>query len=345
MFDAANGGQIAWFLPGALLGAILCLVRWRDDRVRRTATALFLGWVLLFGLVFSYAEGIYHSYYTAAMAPGVAVLIGLTLVASIDLVRRDRFWILPALVPVAATVLMQLELSGRSPEFYGELRPYMVAIALIGGAAVAASLVRRSLTPAIGLTAVAAGLFLIPGAWATYEATHPSINTTLPQAGARVGAPSRSFGSQPFDSGVASLAAWLQSRGQQGTTWAITTSSAQQASTLIAEYGIPVLALGGFSGSDPTITASEFGEMVADGEVRYVLTGGGPGGGGFRGPIRTGGGATTGAPSTPSTAKGANAVMSAVVAVCAPVTGDGVPAQYANAIYDCAGKGDALKAR
>ncbi|HKT53965.1 MAG TPA: glycosyltransferase family 39 protein, partial [Caulobacteraceae bacterium] len=51
MFDDANGGQIAWLLPFALLGSIACLWYWRRDRKRRAAVVAFAGWVLLFGLV------------------------------------------------------------------------------------------------------------------------------------------------------------------------------------------------------------------------------------------------------------------------------------------------------
>ena len=49
--------------------------------VRRAFAVLFLGWVLLYGGVFSYAQGIYHSYYTSAMAPGIAALVGIGVVA------------------------------------------------------------------------------------------------------------------------------------------------------------------------------------------------------------------------------------------------------------------------
>jgi hypothetical protein len=56
-------------------------------------------------------------------------------------------------------------------------------------------------------------------------------------------------------------------------------SSSQSADSIIMETGEPVMALGGFSGSDNILTLDEFKEMVKNGEVRYVLAGGrGPGG-------------------------------------------------------------------
>jgi hypothetical protein len=49
--------------------------------------------------------------------------------------------------------------------------------------------------------------------------------------------------------------------------------------------GVPVMALGGFSGNDPAPTLAAFQSDVATGQVRYLVEGGGPGGapGGVRG--------------------------------------------------------------
>src|SRR5262245_19076158 len=102
MFDSANGGQIAWFLPFGLLGGVMALWTWRRDRQRRAQIVLWAGWVLVFGGVFSYAQGIYHSYYTSAMAPGVAALAGVSFVSAAEAIRRDRRWLIVPVVLVAA---------------------------------------------------------------------------------------------------------------------------------------------------------------------------------------------------------------------------------------------------
>ena len=96
MFDDANGGQIGWLLPFALGGGLIALWSWRRDPVRRAFAVLFLGWIALYGGIFSYAQGIYHSYYTSAMAPGVAALVGVGTVTVADAVRRDRRWLVVA---------------------------------------------------------------------------------------------------------------------------------------------------------------------------------------------------------------------------------------------------------
>ena len=48
---------------------------------------------------------------------------------------------------------------------------------------------------------------------------------------------------------------------------------------IIVKTGETAVSLGGFMGSDPVLTKDEFAKMVEDGEIRFVLIGGGPGGG------------------------------------------------------------------
>ena len=45
----------------------------------RSAASLILwgGWTVVTALVFSLAEGTFHAYYTVALAPGIAALIGI----------------------------------------------------------------------------------------------------------------------------------------------------------------------------------------------------------------------------------------------------------------------------
>ena len=52
----------------------------------RAAAVLWGGWLLVTGLVFSYMAGIIHPYYTVAIAPAVAALVGLGVTA----LWRDR---------------------------------------------------------------------------------------------------------------------------------------------------------------------------------------------------------------------------------------------------------------
>ena len=203
MFDAANGGQIAWFLPFALLSSVVSLWWWRKDLLRRALIVLFVGWVILFAGVFSYAQGIYHSYYTSAMAPGVVALVGVGTVGMSRAIGSNRLWVLAAAIVIGATIWVQLTVTGRSPGFYDWVRPLMVWTAVAGVVAAAALALRRwPVTPALMMSVVA--LVALPAAWAMNEVESMSLNTTLPQAGPLGGAAGRSFGSEASDDGTAS---------------------------------------------------------------------------------------------------------------------------------------------
>jgi len=80
-------------------------------------------------------------------------------------------------------------------------------------------------------------------------------------------------------------------RHQGGATWLVATSSASQAAPIELATGRAVLAMGGFSGSDPALTAARLGQLVRSGQLRYVLVDGGPGrfGSGGFGPDGSGG--------------------------------------------------------
>ena len=351
MFDDANGGQIGWLLPFGLGGGLVALWLWRRDPTRRAFAVLFVGWIALYGGVFSYAHGIFHTYYTSAMAPGIAAMVGVGTVGLARAMRRDRRWLAAAIGLVAVTAWVQLAIAGRTPEFYGWVRPLMVVIAVAGVAAAVALTVRR--LPATGaLAASVAGLLLLPGAWSLSVAANPSLNATLPQAGPQQGASGRTFGSAAFDDGSAQLAAWLKARSNASSTWQLAVPSAQNGSRLIAEYGLSVMALGGFLGRDPAISVAGFAERVSSGDVRYVLVSeGGPAGRAPRfalpaplGALRGVGGRALPGPGRVAVAgaAGPGAVLSAVEAACAPVNDTSLPAPYRGALYDCADRSDTI---
>ncbi|GAA3411912.1 glycosyltransferase family 39 protein [Streptosporangium vulgare] len=67
-------------------------------------------------------------------------------------------------------------------------------------------------------------------------------------------------------------------RNRGGATWLVAVSSAQGASSVILSTGLPVIAMGGFTGSDPAMTVDRLKGLVSSGRLRYVMTGGGRGG-------------------------------------------------------------------
>ncbi len=65
-------------------------------------------------------------------------------------------------------------------------------------------------------------------------------------------------------------------------TWIVAADSAQEAGSIELATGLPVMAMGGFTGSDPTPTLDQLKSYIASGKLRFVLASGGAGGsGGF----------------------------------------------------------------
>jgi 4-amino-4-deoxy-L-arabinose transferase-like glycosyltransferase len=77
------------------------------------------------------------------------------------------------------------------------------------------------------------------------------------------------------------LATYLEAN-KGSATWIVAMNSAMQAGSLELSTGDPVMAMGGFTGSDPAPSLAQVQAYVASGQLRYVLVGGnggGPGGG------------------------------------------------------------------
>jgi hypothetical protein len=122
----------------------------------------------------------------------------------------------------------------------------------------------------------------------------------------------------------AALVSYLKAN-QQGATWLVAVGSANQGASLELSSGRAVLAMGGFSGGDPAMTVARLQQLVASGQLRYVLTGGGPGGGL---------GALPGGPTSAGAgADGGNqSVMTWVTQHCRPVD---ATASGSSGLYDC----------
>ncbi|GAA3142183.1 glycosyltransferase family 39 protein [Nonomuraea roseoviolacea] len=108
------------------------------------------------------------------------------------------------------------------------------------------------------------------------EGTRPpqdGQNGQEPQADGRSGRMTGGPGGGVGDSMVEYLLAH-----QGPAEWLVAVDSAQQASSIILSTGKPVIAMGGFTGSDPAMTVDRLKELVSSGRLRYVLGGGDRGG-------------------------------------------------------------------
>lgn len=80
--------------------------------------------------------------------------------------------------------------------------------------------------------------------------------------------------SMPGNSVNDSLLEFLQAN-TQGMKYLVAAESSQTGAPYVIATGRPVLFMGGFSGGDEVVSADDLAELVANGELRYVLFGGG----------------------------------------------------------------------
>jgi 4-amino-4-deoxy-L-arabinose transferase-like glycosyltransferase len=187
LFNASYGGQIAWLIPAALImaAAMLWMTRRapRTDRVR-AATIIWLGWLLVTGVVISFAQGIIHEYYTVALAPAIAALVGMG--AAMLWKHRDSAAARITLaVSVAVTAFWASVLLARSSDFLPALR-WIVLVA--GTAAALAILVVDRMTRRAALAVAGAALvtaMLAPAAYSVQTASTAHTGS-LPTAGPTV---------------------------------------------------------------------------------------------------------------------------------------------------------------
>jgi hypothetical protein len=89
---------------------------------------------------------------------------------------------------------------------------------------------------------------------------------------------------------VSSAFARLLESGASQYTWAAATNGADSAASMeLATGGVPVMAIGGFRGTDPAPSLAQFEKLVSEHKIHYYVAGGGGGrgfggaGGGFGG--------------------------------------------------------------
>jgi 4-amino-4-deoxy-L-arabinose transferase-like glycosyltransferase len=336
MFNSEIGGQVAWLLPAALIllvaGLVVTRRRYRTDRTR-AAVLLWGGWLLVTGLTFSFMAGIFHAYYTVALAPAIGALVGIGVT---ELWRRRSGTVVLA-ITLAVTAAWSYVLLRRSADFLPALAPVLLAAGLI----VAIGLLLVRVLPR-RTAAVLAGAGLIvalagPAAYAVDTAATPhtgSIPSAGPTVAGGMGGPGGRGGG--FRGGQAPRAQTGQGQTGQGPTgqgptgqgqtgqsptgqgptgpgggggmsgllngstastemvqllqadagdytWAAATVGSNNASGYQLASGEPVMAIGGFNGTDPSPTLAEFQQYVAAGKIHYFLSGGTGGGAGTGG--------------------------------------------------------------
>ncbi|MEV1085012.1 glycosyltransferase family 39 protein [Streptomyces sp. NPDC050211] len=358
MFNSEIGGQISWLLPAALILLIAGLVATRKLKRTSVTRGSFLVWggsLLITMAVFSYMAGIFHQYYTVALAPYMAAVIGMGS-ANLWEKRREMWASLALASAVVASAAWGYVLLNRTPDYLPWLKWLVLIGGLIGalGLIFVAKLGRQLALAAAGLSFVAAVAGPTAYTISTLQEGHTgSIVTAGPAGASMMGGGGRGGGGggmgggmpgqngngttqgqgqqgggmgQPPTGGTGGMPgqngnSTTQGQNQQGGgmpggqtgeggmgggggaggllngasvsaeakkllatnagdyTWAAAAIGAQNAASYQLSTGEPVMAIGGFNGTDPSPTLAQFKQYVTDGKIHYFISSGSGGGG------------------------------------------------------------------
>ncbi|HEY1351586.1 MAG TPA: glycosyltransferase family 39 protein [Ktedonobacteraceae bacterium] len=264
--------QVSWLLPLALLG-MGSLVRRHAPPQQWRVPLLWGGWLLTTLAVFSLAVH-FLPYYTVMMAPALSALVGCGLLSlwRAYCTRLWRGWLLPcALLLTGAFQCLLLASAG----WEHWLLPPLLLLLLLAGAL----LVMRRSDLAVRRAAVLIGivaLLLAPFAWSAVALAGPA-NGGNPSAGPPRSDPAAltlasfaSAGTYPLTGSQQQLVRYLRAHRGQALFWLATLDTATAAPFILAT-GQPVMALGGFSSSDPALSPARLAQETAQGVVRFFL--------------------------------------------------------------------------
>lgn len=304
LFEGISGGMVGWLLPAALLLLVVALVRSGPGQTRN-ALAISGGSLFCTGLVFSFMHGIYHDYYTIALAPWIAMTAAIA-GTELWLQRSSKVALATLALASAGSTAWAIHLLGQSHhQPYNELR-WIVAVA--GLATTVLILLPRLSRPLVPVFAMAGLVATLTGPAAySYNAIETPHHGAIPQAGplhvsrfspegavlstdietpqpatpplvpvqpvppAVPVAQLHHHGSIMSGSNVGPRLISLLRRGQHGFRWSAAAVGSQNAAAYMLKSGTRVIALGGFNGTAPSVTLPQFQQLVASGQVHYFL--------------------------------------------------------------------------
>ena len=344
LFQSELGGQIGWILPMAIFGIVA--VAWqrrpylKADR-RLQSLALWGTWLLTMGVFFSVAN-FFHPYYLTVMAPAVAALFGIGLVTMWRDVSRGGWRGLLLPIALGATAYTQARLLANYPTYGQWLVPLLYVVCAASATLIVTRLMLGLVSwPSLALRLVRVGTFAVglavlsllvaPAIWGGIPVIEGQAQM-LPEAGpsgtggfggmrgigGAVGSVAGLGGAHFGESSSADQALTSYLVANQGSAkYLVAVQSSNEADSLILATNKPVMALGGFSGSDPILTTDELTSLVRAGVVRFFL-------------VRSGG---FGQPPRALGPGGQNGITSWVTQNCTPVSAGA--SGYGGQLYDC----------
>lgn len=279
LFTGEFGFETGWLLPAALLGLVFVLVvRIRAPRTDliRGGAVLFGGWLLVDGLVLSYMKGMVHPYYCLSVVPAMVALVA---IGGREMWRsRDRVY---GRISLAAMVLMTGVWSWWLLERNADWAPALRWVILAGTVIVTVVLLLAVSTQRRRLAVAALAFGILAGGTGSAAYAFATIGQSHDGGGAQVGPaqPARNNASgygRPDQGGDnAQLDGLLEATD---TKWSAAVNGSSAAAGLELATNTSVMAIGGFGGSDPVPSLTQFQADVANHQIGYYIAPGNQGG-------------------------------------------------------------------
>jgi 4-amino-4-deoxy-L-arabinose transferase-like glycosyltransferase len=266
LFRRGFGDQDAWMLAFAIVGLIaIALTRPRRRDPRLAGLFVFGGFLLCEACFLSVSKGIVHPYYVSALAPGIAVMVGAGLAAMADSRRRSSFLLI--VIAALATAIVQIILLHRAH--------YLLVwqLLLIPAVVVVLIALKMRRLPQVSIAALLVVLLLAPTVYAATTWRQP-VEGTFPAAGPRAagGNGGVALSGVQLATDYAAIR-YVLAHGAGGRFQLLTLASLTADSPIL--LGLRAAALGGYGGVDPALNGPGLGRLVAAGQARFVLLGGG----------------------------------------------------------------------
>ncbi|MCY8927486.1 glycosyltransferase family 39 protein [Bacillus subtilis] len=277
LFQQELSDQISWLLPFAIFGIASLLIAGARERrrlsIEQKETVFWVAWLVPIAGFFSVAE-FFHHYYLIMLAPPITALVGAGWVALVHLYRNQtgwKAWLLPG--AIIATTGFELFILRNYNDQIGA--GWSIGVGVIGVlSAIALLLFKQRQKPFSYYVSLAAllALLVMPIYWASTPLLYGG-NSSLPETGPQL-ASMGGKGMGMSDATVNEKLIKYLEENNSGAEYLFATTDSNTAAPYIIKTKKAVMAIGGFSGSDPAITLTQFKKLVKEGKVKYFLASG-----------------------------------------------------------------------
>lgn len=273
LFQSDLGSQIGWYLPLAILGLIAGWfgfrkrgAKWHHVSEEQSEVLLWAGWFVPVYGFFSVAS-FFHPYYTIMLAPAIAALTAIGVAAVVKMSAQSNKESMIARIVVSVAVLTTLLLQAYYVWSYYQIISIILIIVAIGLSIW--WLLPRQINNKIKIVLSAISILLMAGWW--------SLTPTLSHNSAAIPAASPSLlsqtGSSDMGGEVDNQLLSYTKKHQGNAKYLFATTDSNSASGYIIKSGKAVMAIGGYNGTDPTMSLSEFKKLVKSGQLKYFVMG------------------------------------------------------------------------